>query len=89
MPDEPKSKDPGAVWRDQPEEKTTMHLGLLVNRRTRELQSRSRLDILVSLFAAIFLVAVTAWRFALMNDRIPQIGLIVVVAAAAYIASPK
>jgi lipopolysaccharide export LptBFGC system permease protein LptF len=74
MPDTPK-----AVWRNQPEEKFEMNLQYL-NRRTQELRSGTRSEILTSIAAAVFFVAVLAWRFALAQDRLQQVGLSIVIA---------
>ncbi len=80
MPDESRTKDLGAVWRNQPEEELSVNLQNLVNRRTRELYSSTRLEIIMSVCATLFFVAVIAWRFASAQDRLPQLGLIAVIA---------
>jgi magnesium-transporting ATPase (P-type) len=80
MSEESRAKDVGAVWRDQPEEKLPVNLEQFVNRRRRELYSSTRSEIIVSIGAALFFVAVVAWRFAPAQDRLQQFGLIAVIA---------
>lgn len=80
MSDESRAKDPGAVWRNQPEEKIKMNLQHFVNRRTWEIHSSTRSEIIMSISAALFFVAVMAWRFASAQDRLLQFGFIVVIA---------
>jgi hypothetical protein len=80
MADESRAKDPGAAWRDQPEEKTTVDLSQFMNRRVHELYWSTRAEILLSIGAAAFFVAVTAWRLAPIRDPIQQLGFAVVVA---------
>jgi hypothetical protein len=80
MFDESRAKDPGAVWRDQPEEKLAVNLQHFVNRRTREIHSSTRSEVIMSISAALFFVAVMAWRFASAQDHLLQFGFIVVIA---------
>ena len=80
MPEEPKPKDLGAVWREQPEEKMAVHLDHFANRRTRELYIRTRSEILMSIGAALIFVAVIVWRSASVGDRPQQLGLLAVIA---------
>jgi CHASE2 domain-containing sensor protein len=67
MPEDSRTDDPGTLWRDQPAERLPVNL----NRRTRELYSSTRAEILMSLGAALLLVAIVAWRFATERARIP------------------
>jgi hypothetical protein len=67
MPEDLKSNDPGSVWRDQPAERTPVNL----NRRARELYSSTRAEILLSVCAALLLMAVVAWRFATDRQHMP------------------
>jgi hypothetical protein len=67
MPEDSKPNDPGAIWRNQPEEKLPVDL----NRRTRELYSSTRSEILMSMCAALLLVGVVAWRFATDRQHVP------------------
>ena len=80
MSEEPKPEDLVAVWRGQPEEKLAVKLEQLANRRTRELYSSTRAEILMSIGAAVFFVAVMELRFAAEQGRILQIGLLAVAA---------
>jgi hypothetical protein len=52
----------------------------LMNRRTRELHASTRSEIWMSIGAALFFVAVIAWRFASDHQSFPVIGVGVVVA---------
>ena len=80
MSDRTRAKDPGAIWRDQPEEETQVHLEQIVNRRTEELSSATRSEILMSLGAALLFAGVMAWRFAPAHDRLLEIGFAAVIA---------
>jgi hypothetical protein len=74
MPDQTRANDPGAIWRNQPEEKTTVDLQKIVNRRTKELQSSTRSEILMSFGAALLFVAVMVWRFPPTHNPIQELG---------------
>ena len=74
------AKDPGAIWRDQPEEELTVNLEQIVNRRTEELGSSTRSEILMSVGAALLFVAVMAWRFAPIYGRLQEVGFAAVIA---------
>ena len=80
MSDQTKSKDPGAIWRDQPAEKLAVNLEQIVNRRTEELHSSTRSEILMSIGAALLLVGIVAWRIAPAQDRLRELGFAAVVA---------
>lgn len=80
MSDQTRGKDPGAIWRDQPEETLAMNLEQIVNRRTEELYSSTRSEILMSIVAALLFVGVVAWRIAPAHDRLPEIGFAAVIA---------
>ena len=80
MSDELKRRDPGAVWRDQPAEKLAVNLERFVNRRTQELYSSTRSEVMVCIGAALLFVAVLAWRFASAQDRFLQLGYFAAVA---------
>ncbi len=75
MSDRTQAKDPGAVWRDQPEETTAMNLEQMLKRRTDELSSSTRWEILMSLGAALLFAGVMALRFAPGPGRLQEIGL--------------
>jgi divalent metal cation (Fe/Co/Zn/Cd) transporter len=74
------TKDPGAIWRDQPEEKLTVNLEQIVNRRTEELGSSTRSEILMSVGAALLFVGVMAGRFEPIHDGLQEVGLAAVMA---------
>jgi len=74
------TKDPGTIWRDQPEEKAMVNLEQIVNRRTEELTSSTRSEILMSVGAALLFVAVMAWRFAPIHDPLLEGGFAAVIA---------
>jgi hypothetical protein len=77
------AKDPGAIWRDQPEEELRVNLEQIVNRRTEELNSSTRSEILMSIGAALLFVGVMAWRFAPAYGRLQEAGFAAVIAWAA------
>jgi hypothetical protein len=62
MPEDSKTGDPGSVWRNQPDENLPVNAREVVRRRTDELSSSTRWEILMSIGAALLLVAVAAWR---------------------------
>ena len=70
----PESKDPGDVWRNQPGEKLPVTLEQIVERRTGELFTSTRLEILMSIGAALLLVAVVAWRLRIAQDNLMEIA---------------
>jgi hypothetical protein len=80
MSEKSKPNDLAGVWKGQAEEKRPVNLEGLVNRRARELHAATRSEILMSIGAALFFVAVMAWRFASDQGRIPQLGLVAVIA---------
>jgi hypothetical protein len=80
MSDQLRAKDPGAIWRDQPVEKTAVNMERIVNRRAAELYSGTRSEILMSIGAALFFVALMAWRFAPAYDRPLGLGFAAVIA---------
>jgi divalent metal cation (Fe/Co/Zn/Cd) transporter len=57
-----------------------VNLEQIVNRRTEELNSRTRSEILMSVGAALLFVAVMAWRFAPVHDRLQEVGFAAVIA---------
>ena len=69
MPD-----DPVALWRSQPEENTTVTLNHFIERRTRQLGAGTRWEVLMSIAAALFFVAVLSWRLGLPRDPLLLIG---------------
>ena len=83
MSDQTKSKDPAAIWKAQPEEKLAVNLEQIMNRRTQELYSGTRSEILMSIGAALLFVAVMVLRLAPVRDRLLEAGLAAVIAWAA------
>src|SRR5439155_4908920 len=79
MSDQTGAKDPGAIWRDQPEEELEVNLEQIVNRRTEELYSSTRSEIVMSIGAALLFVGVMAWRFAPAYDRLQGVGFAAVI----------
>jgi cbb3-type cytochrome oxidase subunit 3 len=73
-------RDPGALWRNQPQEKLEMTVQQLMTRRTQQLYSMTRSEIVTAIAGTLFFVAVVAWRFAGTQQRLLQVGLLVVVA---------
>ena len=79
MSEPPRSKDPAALWRAQPEENTAVNLEQIVNRRAEELHASTRSEILMSIGAALLLVAVTLLRFAQQRNAVQETGCALVV----------
>jgi hypothetical protein len=80
MSEQTRGKDVGAIWRDQPEEELAMNLEEIMNRRTEELSSSTRSEIVMSMGAALLFVGVMAWRFAPAYERLQEIGFGAVIA---------
>jgi hypothetical protein len=74
------TKDLGAIWRDQPEEEPTVNLEEIVNRRTEELRSSTRSEILMSIGAALLFVGVVAWRLGPAHGGLQEVGFAAVIA---------
>jgi CHASE2 domain-containing sensor protein len=74
MSDEARGRDAGAIWKDQPEERLTVDLEQIVKRRTEELDSSTRWEILMSVGAALLFIGVMAWRLRPAHDRLQQVG---------------
>jgi hypothetical protein len=79
---EGKGKDPGDIWRNQPEE-LPLNLELIVNRRTEVLSSSTRSEILMSIGAALILIGVVAWRLELDHEGLLEFGFAAAIAWAA------
>ncbi len=79
MPEERKSEEFGAVWREQPPEKMAIHLETLATRRARELYSSTRNEIMVSIGAALFFVVVMQWWFGSALNWLQQLALLAVI----------
>src|SRR5256885_1881149 len=61
MSDELGSNDPRAIWKEQPKEVPVI-ADHVITRRTQQLHVSTRAEIVVSIAAALFFVAVLAWR---------------------------
>jgi hypothetical protein len=79
MSEDSKAKELAAVWRNQPAE-IPVKLEGLMNRRARELYTATHAEIIMSIAAALFFVAVLAWRFTSDRSHIPQLGFAAVIA---------
>jgi hypothetical protein len=79
MSEQSPSPDPGNVWRNQPRENLEVNLQKFINRRTQDIYSRTRTEVLTSLFAALFFVAVISYRFPIAQERLLQIFAALVV----------
>jgi hypothetical protein len=80
MSDQARGKDAGAIWRDQPEEELAVNMEQIVNRRTEELSSSTRSEIVMSMGAALLFVGVMVWRFAPAYERLQEVGFAAVIA---------
>ena len=74
MSDEAGAKDPGAIWKNQPEERRAVNLEQIMKRRTDELDFSTRSEILMSIGAALLFIGVMAWRLGPGHDRLVQVG---------------
>jgi len=74
MSEEARANDPGAIWRDQPEEEVVVNVSQIVNRRAEELSASTRWEVLMSIGAAVLFVAVMAWRLPPVNNRLIEVG---------------
>jgi hypothetical protein len=63
-----------AAWLNQPEEEVAVDIERLRRRRTWELFSTTRAEIISSIGAALFFAGVVAWRFAPERDLLVQFG---------------
>src|SRR5579859_3115715 len=80
MPEQAGGRDVGTIWREQPEEELAVNMEQIVNRRTEELSSSTRSEIVMSMGAALLFVGVMVWRFAPTYERLQEVGLTAVVA---------
>jgi hypothetical protein len=83
MSDEPRLSDARAVWKDQPKEHTPVTMDPIVNRRAEQLFVSTRWEILMSLAAPLFFIAVLVWRLPPAGFPLQPLGL---AAAALWIA---
>jgi hypothetical protein len=68
-----------AAWLNQPDEEVPVDVEHIHGRRTWELFSTTRSEILSSIGAALFFASVMAWRFGSERDRLVPFGCIGVV----------
>lgn len=83
MPDESRPHDPRVIWKEQPKEDTPVVVDRVMNRRTQQLHASTRSEIVMSILAALFFVAVLAWRLPTAGFALAPVGL---AAAALWIA---
>src|SRR3954467_6301733 len=83
MSEQRRPTDPGALWRDQPEEEVAVNVSQIVNRRTEELSSSTRSEILMSIGATVLLVGVMAWPLEFARGGLLQFAF---AAAAVWVA---
>jgi hypothetical protein len=74
MSEKARTNDPGAIWRDQPEEEVVVNVSQILNRRAEELSTSTRSEVLMSIGAAVLFVAVIAWRLPPVNNRLIEVG---------------
>jgi hypothetical protein len=79
MSDQTRANDPGAIWRDQPEERRTVDLEQILKQRTEELYSSTRSEILMSIGAALLFIGVVAWRLGPARDPLEQLGFAAII----------
>jgi hypothetical protein len=72
-----------AAWLNQPEEEIPVDVAHIYRRRTWELFSTTRSEVMSSIGAALFFASVVAWRFAPERDRLVQFGCAAVIVWAA------
>ena len=73
MPDESRTNDLQSAWKNQPEEKIPVSLQDSLTRRAYELHWSTRWEILTSIAAALFFVAMT-WRLAPVHEGLQPYG---------------
>ncbi|MFN7996924.1 MAG: hypothetical protein U0Q18_25140 [Bryobacteraceae bacterium] len=83
MHEHPDFAEMRAAWLNQPEEEIPVDVEDIYRRRTRELFSTTRSEVMSSIGAALFFVSVVAWRFAPESGRLVQIGCAAVLVWAA------
>lgn len=79
----PEPSEARAAWLNQPEEDSSVDLERHLRRRTWELFSTTRSEIIASAVAALFFAGIVAWRVAPEGDRLAQYGCVAIVAWAA------
>jgi hypothetical protein len=79
MREVPDFADVRAVWLNQPEEAIPVDVDDIYKRRTSELFSTTRSEVMSSIGAALFFGGIVAWRFAPERDRLVQFGCAAVI----------
>jgi len=74
MPEDPKPNPLAAAWKSQPEEERPVTIDHLLDRRTHSLYATTRSEIFTAIGAAVFFVAIMAWRFAAYQNGFPPLG---------------
>src|SRR5215467_1804622 len=83
MSDQAHSNDPQRIWKEQPEERIPVNLKQIMNRRTEELSSRTRSEILMSMGAALFLTGMMAWRLEVVHEGLLELAFGAAIASVA------
>jgi Flp pilus assembly protein TadB len=79
MDDKSLPQEMGSLWRDQPIEPMTVLPEHFLKLRTANLSSATRAEILYSLGAAVFFMAVLAWRLRSTSDTVLLVGFLLLV----------
>jgi hypothetical protein len=83
MGEHPDIAEVSAAWLNQPEEEIPVDAEHIYGRRTWELFSTTRSEVMSSIGAALFFASVVAWRFAPERDHLVQFGCAAVIVWAA------
>jgi hypothetical protein len=75
MSNETRSYDPRVIWKEQRNEDTPVTVDDVMNRRTQQLHVSTRSEIVMSIVAALFCVAILAWRVAPAGFGLEPVGL--------------
>jgi hypothetical protein len=70
MSERPEIENAGTIWRNQPKEDVAVNLEQIVSRRTKELDSSTRGEILTSICAALLFAGVVLLRVTPSRDRL-------------------
>src|SRR4051794_39391283 len=74
MSDESRT-DPRMIWKEQKKEDTPVLVDNLVRRRPQQLHVSTRSETIMSIVAALFFVAVLAWRLPAVGFGVQPVGL--------------
>lgn len=77
MPEEPRPEDPRHIWKQQPAEDTPVFVEHVLTRRTRQLHVSTRAEIIMTMLAAVFFIAVLTWRLPFAGFPLQPAGLAV------------